>query len=61
MTLPAIGPVAASFSKSFCGMSSSWVFSTPVKFKISSKFKWFGLLAGEGNSYFTSVYVNMLH
>ena len=35
MTSPASGPVAASFSKLFCGTSSSWVFSTPVKFKLA--------------------------
>ena len=43
MTSPVMGSVAASFSKSFRGTSSFWVFSTPVKFKISSEFKWFGL------------------
>ena len=35
MTSPAIGPVAASFSKPICGTPSSWVFSTPVKFKLA--------------------------
>ena len=35
MTSPAIGPVAASFSKPICGMPSSWVFSTAVKFKLA--------------------------
>ena len=34
MTSPAIGPVAASFSKPFRGTSSSWVVSTPAKFKV---------------------------
>ena len=33
MKLPAIGPVAASFSQSFCGTSSSLVISRPVKLK----------------------------
>ena len=35
MTSPATGPVAASFSKPVCGMPSSWVSSTAVKFKLA--------------------------
>ena len=33
MKLPAIAPVGASFSQSFCGTSSSLFFSRPVKLK----------------------------
>ena len=33
MTSPAIGSVEVSFSQSFCGTSSSLVFSKPVKVK----------------------------
>ena len=39
-TSPVIDLFAASFSKSFCGTVSSWVFSTPVKFKKKKTFNY---------------------
>ena len=39
-TSPVIDLFAASFSTSFCGTVSSWVFSTPVKFKKKKPFNY---------------------